>query len=87
MKASPRTWGCCLGWENFNQYSHRALGTPGLGNGVSGILQMGDNRTPWTETYNVTLSQRVPWNSLAEFQYSGNRSHDMLLDNAQEQLE
>ncbi len=79
-------WGCCLGWENFNQYSP-ALGTPGLGTAVKGVLQMGDNRTPWTETYNVTLSQRVPWNSLAEFQYSGNRSHDMLLDNSQEQLE
>jgi hypothetical protein len=72
-------WGCCLGWESFNQFTP-SLGTPGLGSGPAGIMTMGDNRTPNTMTYNVTLSQRIPWNSVAEFQYSGNRSRDMLLD-------
>lgn len=72
------TWGCCVGWNQFNQYSP-SLGTPGLGTNVDGILTKGDNRTPNTWTYNVTISQRVPWHSVAEFQYSGNRSYDMLL--------
>jgi hypothetical protein len=45
-------------------------------------MQMGDTRTPNTMTYNVTISQRVPWNSVAEFQYSGNRSRDMLVDSS-----
>jgi len=71
-------WGCCLGWESFNQYAP-SLGIPGLGTAVNGVLQMGDTRTPWTETYNFTVSQRVPWNSVAEFQYAGNRSHDMVV--------
>jgi hypothetical protein len=30
-------------------------------------------------SYNVILSQRVPWHSTAEIQYSGNRSRDLLL--------
>ncbi len=47
---------------------------------LRGIMTMGDCRTPNTLTYNVTLSQRIPWRSVAEFQYSGNRSRDMLLD-------
>lgn len=79
-------WGCCTGWESFNQYTP-ILGTPGLGSSVGGILQEGDSRTPYTQTYNFTISQRVPWNSVAEFQYSGNRSRDMLLDAAQENLD
>jgi len=74
-------WGCCVGWESFNQYSP-SLGLAGLGTGPNGLMKMGDNRTPNTMTYNVTLSQRVPWNSVAEFQYSGNRTRDMLLDSA-----
>jgi hypothetical protein len=43
---------------------------------------MGDNKTPYTESYNFTISQRTPWNSVAEFQYSGNQSHDLLGDSA-----
>jgi hypothetical protein len=39
---------------------------------------MGDKRTPYTWTYNVTIDQRLPGRSVLEFQYSGNRSYDML---------
>ena len=78
VPAFSTTWGCCVGWNNFTQYSP-SLGAPGLGSGLSGILTQNDDRTPYTQTYNVTISQRVPWRSVAEFQYSGNRSRDMLL--------
>ena len=71
-------WGCCVGWNQFNQYSP-SLGTPGLGSSVSGILTKADDRTPYTWTYNFTISQRVPWRSVVELQYSGNRSRDMML--------
>ncbi len=67
---------CCVGWNSFPQYSN-ALGAPGLGTSVSG-LTMGDSRTPNTWTYNVTLSQRAPWRSVAEFQYAGSKSYDLL---------
>jgi hypothetical protein len=71
------TSACCVGWNNFLQYSP-SLGAAGLGSGIS-LLQMGDNRTPNTWTYNVTISERTPWRSVAEFQYSGNKSQDMLI--------
>ena len=69
---------CCVGWNSFPQYSP-SLGAAGLGSAVN-ALQMGDERTPHTWTYNVTISQRGPWRSVAEFQYSGNKSLDMLLN-------
>jgi hypothetical protein len=72
------TWGCCTGWQNFSDFSP-SLGTPGLGSAPGGILTKGDDHTPYTWTYNFTLSQRAPWRSVVEFQYSGNRSRDMML--------
>jgi hypothetical protein len=74
------TNGCCIGYNSFNLYSP-SLGAAGLGSAVN-ALQMGDNKTPYTESYNFTISQRTPWNSVAEFQYSGNQSHDLLGDSA-----
>jgi hypothetical protein len=67
---------CCVGWNSFPQYSN-ALGLPGLGTSTS-ALTMGDEKTPNTWTYNITVSQRAPWRSVAEFQYAGSRSRDLL---------
>lgn len=72
------TWGCCVGWNNFSDYSP-SLGTPGLGSSLDGILTKGDDRTPYTWTYNFTVSRQIPWHSVVELQYSGNRSRDMML--------
>jgi hypothetical protein len=71
-------WGCCVGWESFSDYAP-PLATPGIGSILYGILTIGDNRTPYTDTFNLTLSQRAPWHSVVEFQYSGNRSRDLKL--------
>jgi hypothetical protein len=71
---------CCVGLNSFPQYS-LATGVPGLGTGLS-TLTMGDEATPNTWTYNITLSQRVPWRSVAEFQYAGSRSRDLLTNGA-----
>src|ERR1022692_5139487 len=49
----------------------------GLG-GSTSALTMGDSKTPNTWTYNVTISQRTPGRSVAEFQYAGSRSRDLL---------
>ena len=69
---------CCVGWNQFPQYS-LALGAPGLGTGIN-ALTMGDEKTPNTWTYNLTISQRTPWRSVAEFQYAGSRSRNLLTD-------
>jgi hypothetical protein len=67
---------CCVGWNQFPQYTN-ALGPAGLGTSIS-ALTMGDKATPNTWTYNITVSQRAPWRSVAEFQYAGSRSRDLL---------
>jgi hypothetical protein len=67
---------CCVGWNSFPQYSN-GLGALGLG-GSTSALTMGDNKTPNTWTYNITVSQRTPGRSVAEFQYAGSRSRDLL---------
>ena len=36
------TWGCCVGWNQFNQYSPSTGGAAGLGSGPNGILTRGD---------------------------------------------
>jgi len=48
------TWGCCLGWSSFNQYTP-ASGTPGYGTAPNHVMQQGDDRTPNTMTYNITV--------------------------------
>jgi hypothetical protein len=70
------TGACCVGLTSFSQFSN-ASGVPGIGSALS-ALTMGDANTPNTWTYNITISQRAPWRSVAEFQYAGNRSRDLL---------
>jgi len=36
-----------------------------------------DDRQPYTDNYNFTISQRLPWSSLLEVAYVGNQSHDL----------
>ena len=65
-----------LGW-NFAQY-----GLPSAALGLDGNLaamQQGDARTPYTETYDFIVSQALPWRSVLEVEYSGNRSRNLLL--------
>lgn len=65
-----------LGW-NFAQYGLPNT-TAGLG-GNLGVLQQGDGRTPYTESYDFIVSQVLPWRSILEIEYSGSQSHDLLL--------
>jgi hypothetical protein len=44
----------------------------------TGVL-VNDARTPVTYSWNATISQQVPWNSLLEVAYVGNRSADMVI--------
>ncbi len=42
-------------------------------------MMLGDNKVPYTETWDVIIDQRAPWNSTFEIQYQGNRSRDLLV--------
>jgi len=86
--ANGGTW-CsdCIGYTGFGAASEAFTAestgvgkTTGHGGFIDRLLQQDDTRTPHTYTFNVTISQRVAWSSVAEFQYSGNRSRDMMID-------
>jgi len=49
------------------------------GNGSISVLQLGDNKTPYTENWSFIISQAVPWKSTLELQYQGNRTRNALL--------
>ena len=41
-------------------------------------LNPSDNKSPYTDSYSFTISQKMPWSSLAEFSYVGNQSNNLL---------
>jgi len=43
-------------------------------------LQPGDNKTPLTMDWNVTVSQALPWRSVLEISYVGNKSQNEWID-------
>jgi hypothetical protein len=66
------------------------LGTPLLARNLSSInvgaqalspaaVDGKDDRQPYTDSYNVTVSQRTPWSGLLEASYVGNRSRDLAI--------
>lgn len=71
--------------SNCNFTSLAGLGSCGAATAAArntqsyGGMMAGDNRVPYTETWNVIVDQRVPWKSLLEIQYQGNRSRNLLL--------
>jgi hypothetical protein len=38
-----------------------------------------DDRQPFTDSWNFTISQRTPWSGMAEFSYVGNQSRDLAI--------
>ncbi len=68
-----------------------SLAVPSSGGGLNGAtiepLQMGDNRTPYTWTYNFTIAQALPWRSLAEISFVGSSTRDMLIGTTNNKLD
>jgi hypothetical protein len=51
-----------------------------------GALQQGDNRTPNTMDWNVSVAQALPWRSVFEISYVGNKSKDEFINGANGKL-
>jgi hypothetical protein len=49
-------------------------------------MQIGDSRVPFTTNWNATLSQALPWRSVLEFSYIGNRSANEYEDGSNSNL-
>ena len=60
--------------------------TPPAGTSQNGstiqVLQKGDNRTPQTLDWNITLSQALPWRSVFEASYVANKSINEVINGA-----
>jgi hypothetical protein len=55
--------------------------TAGEQNGATiTAFQKGDNRTPYTNDWNLTISQALPWRSVFEVSYVGNQSRNEILN-------
>lgn len=71
--------------SNCSFSSLAGLGTCGASSAAAissqtyGGMLPGDNATPYTQNWNVMISQRAPWKSVLEIAYKANRSRDMLL--------
>ena len=55
------------------------------GSNVYALLQ-GDDRTPYTTDYNATISRALPWRSVFEISYVGNRSFHEYVDGSNGRL-
>lgn len=50
------------------------------------VMQMGDSRAPFTNDWNATISQALPWRSVLEVSYVGNRSANEYMDGTNSNL-
>ncbi len=66
------------GYNQINTFTP-ASSSSANGSTVS-AMQMGDNRTPYVNDWNVTISQALPWRSVFEVSYVGNQSRNELLN-------
>lgn len=64
------------GGENLFAKNLDALGFTGLPPTPSAVDSR-DDKQPYTESYSFTIAQRLPWQSLLEVAYVGNRSRDL----------
>lgn len=69
------------GYVTFAQLASSVAAGGAAGTSIF-ALDPNDNRQPLTETYSLSVSQRMPGNSVFDIAYVGNQSHDLLTDNA-----
>lgn len=69
---------------NLQGYSQIAGFVPAAGGGANGstitVMQRGDNKTPYTNDWNIGVAQALPWRSVFEISYVGNKSANMLIN-------
>jgi len=69
--------------NNLQGYGAIAGFVPPPGGGASGtitVFQQGDNKTPYTNDWNISVAQALPWRSVFEISYVGNKSSNMLIN-------
>ncbi|MGO9085171.1 MAG: carboxypeptidase regulatory-like domain-containing protein [Candidatus Sulfotelmatobacter sp.] len=70
----------------YNLTSYNAIngvpppGAPSANGTTISAFQQGDNRTPYTNDWNMSVAQALPWRSVLELSYIGNQSRNELLN-------
>ncbi len=81
----------CPSWEDIDTHSEGApkFGTPlppgslpsatggGVPNTIPGAVDPSDKQNPYTNTYSVSIDQKLPWKMHVEGSYVGNSTHDI----------
>lgn len=68
-------------YDQINTFSPPTGPLVGAANGTGiSIMQRGDNRTPYTNDWNVSIAEALPWRSVFEVSYIGNQSRNELLN-------
>jgi len=69
---------------NFKGYNAINSFTPPSSTSANGgdisVMQRGDNRTPYTNDWNISVAESLPWRSVFEISYVGNQSRNELLN-------
>jgi hypothetical protein len=68
------------GYSSINSFVPPST-TSANGTSIS-AMQWGDNRTPYTNDWNLSVAQALPWRSVFEVSYVGNQSRNELLNGA-----
>lgn len=77
--------GVPCGYDFINTAS---TGTAPTANGtVISAFQQNDNRTPYTNDWNISIAQALPWRSVFEVSYVGNQSRNELINGANGKLD
>jgi Carboxypeptidase regulatory-like domain/TonB-dependent Receptor Plug Domain len=74
-----------VGYANISQFTPPGATTQNGSNVYA--LQQGDNRTPYTEDWNATISREFPFRSLFQVSYIGNRSYHTYVDGSNGRLD
>jgi carboxypeptidase family protein len=75
-------------YSNINNFIAPTGAFVGAANGTGiSAMQMGDNRTPYTNDWNISIAEALPWRSVLEVSYIGNQSRNELINGANGKLD
>jgi hypothetical protein len=75
----------CTGYQAIDSYTPPS--TVAANGSVISAFGMGDRRTPYTNDWNLSVAQALPWRSVFEISYVGNQSRNELINGANGKLD
>jgi hypothetical protein len=73
------------GYTDISSYTPPSTSSAN-GSGIS-VFKKGDNKTPYTNNWNISLAQALPWRSVFEVSYVGNHSANLFINGGNGKLD